>query len=526
MGVYSRYKVQPAYSKPPVLEEQPEPAAAGVATAEEIPKPPRRRQPRLIKPEKAEPQEQPAIHDEKLFSREVLVVEQEANTRDSAYWAEIRPVPLTQEEKLDYQRKDSLEEIRESKVYKDSVDRIRNKPTFGNLFMRGYTYSNTYERRTYTLDPLLSFTGGRSILQYNTVEGAVANVGVRFRQNFEDRRRYEIEPVIRYGFSNERLNAKLRLSYTFDPIRRSTITVDGGRFVDQINSNEPISPFANTVYTLLLHKNYMKLYQREYARVHYRTELLNGVNLQASLDYAHRMPLQNTTDYTFRESGGTGFTSNVPENAELADASFEAHQAMTAAFTVTFRPGMDYISRPDQKINLGSSWPSFSLGYRGGIKALGGDVQYATLALRIADEFSLGLVGSSNFSVTGGTFWGKEDMRLMDFRHFSGNRTIFAGEYTGFQLLDYYRYSTRHRYLEGHFEHHFNGFLFNKVPLFRRLKWQEVVSLHYLNTRESNNYLELGLGVEHIFKVLRVDFVTSFQEQQKVRTGLRIGLGF
>ncbi|MBD1398616.1 carboxypeptidase-like regulatory domain-containing protein [Pontibacter sp. JH31] len=523
-GVYSRYKVQPAYSRPPAIVE-PEPELVATDARAEV-KPARRQRVRVVKPKEATPAEQPAIHDEKLFSREVLVVEKEANTRDSAYWAEIRPVPLTKEEQVDYQRKDSLEVIRESKVYKDSVDRIRNKPTFGNFFMRGYTYSNTYERRSYNFDPLLSLRGGPSLLQYNTVEGVVANVGIQFRQDFEDRRRYEIEPTIRYGFANEKLNAKLRLSYTYNPIKRSTATVEGGRFVDQINSTEPIAPFANTIYTLFMERNYLKLYQRDYARVTYRSELLNGVAILTSLDYAHRMPLQNATDYAFRESDSGGFTSNVPANAELVDASFEPHQALTAAFTVSFRPGMNYISRPDRKINIGSRWPTFSLGYRGGIKALGGDVKYTTMAFRISDDFSLGLLGSSEYSFTGGTFWGKEGMRLMDYRHFNGNRTVFAGVYTGFQLLDYYRYSTNNRYLEGHYEHHFNGFLFNKIPLFRRLKWQEVVSLHYLNTQESDNYAELGLGIEHIFKVLRVDFVTSFQERQKVRSGIRIGLGF
>ncbi|PKV62575.1 carboxypeptidase-like protein [Pontibacter ramchanderi] len=523
-GVYSNYRVQPAYSRPPTVVE-PEPEVVEDAVAVEV-KPARRQRARVVKPQEVTPEEQLAIHDEKLFSREVLVVEKEANQRDSAYWAEIRPVPLTQEEQLDYERKDSLEVIRESKVYKDSVDRIRNKPSIGNLFMRSYTYSNTYARRFYRFDPLVSLRGGASILQYNTVEGVVANVGMEFRQNFEDRRFYEIEPTIRYGFSNEKLNARLRLSYTYDPIKRSNVSLEGGRFVDQINSTNPISPFVNTVYTLLMERNYLKLYQRDYARVNYRSEILNGVTLLASLDYSHRMPLENTATHTFRESGSVGFTSNVPENAELADASFDPHQALTAAFTVAFRPGMNYISRPDRKINIGSRWPTFSLGYRGGIKSLGGDVRYATLALRISDDFSLGLLGSSEYSFTGGTFWGKENMRLMDYRHFNGNRTIFAGVYTGFQLLDYYRYSTSSRYLEGHYEHHFNGFLFNKIPLFRKLKWQEVVSLHYLNTRESANYLELGLGIEHIFKVLRVDFFTSFQEREKVHSGLRVGLGF
>lgn len=523
MGVYSNYKVQPAYARPPKIEEvQPEeePAIAGAK--------PRKPKYKVVAPQEAPEPEQPAISDQ-LFSKEVLVVETDANKRDSAYWAQVRPVPLTQEEVVDYQEKDSLEVIKNSRAYKDSLDAVRNKPSFGSFLMGGYTYSNTYEGRYYRFDPLLSLTGGPSILQYNTVEGVAADVRLSYVKRFEDRRAYTIEPAVRYGFSNDKLNAKLRLSYSYDPIKNSNISVEGGRYVYQINNLNPISPFVNTLYTLLADRNYLKLYQRDFGQVSYRSELWNGVNFSGSVSYAHRMPLQNTADFSFRdeeEGEQERFTSNVPVNAELADASFTAHEALTVAAAFSFRIGQRYISRPDDKINLGSKYPTFTLSYRGGLKALGGDVQYNTVGLHVADEMSFGLFGRSKYSALGGLFWGKESMRLMDYKHFNGNRTLLAGVYNGFQLLDYYRYSTNNAYLEAHYEHHFNGFLFNKVPLFRRLKWQEVVSLNYLNTQQSRHYLELGLGVEHIFKVLRVDFVTSFQEGEKARTGIMVGFGF
>ncbi|GAB3200719.1 hypothetical protein ABID22_003535 [Pontibacter aydingkolensis] len=527
MGVYSKYKVQPAYSKPPVLEEiEPETEKEAIAQA----KAPKKIKVKLIKPKEAAPEEQQPVVDEKLFTKkEVLAVEKEANTRDSAYWASVRPVPLTQEEVKDYTKKDSMEVIKNSQAYQDSIDHIRNKPSFGNFFLRGYTYNNTFKRRRLNFDPVLSVTGGPSILQYNTVEGVTADVRMSYVQRFEDRRTYAIEPTLRYGFSNQKLNAKLRLSYSYEPFKNSNISVEGGRYVYQINNLEPISPFVNTLYTLGLEKNYIKLYQRDFAQISFRTELLNGLNLNTNINYAHRMPLQNTADFSLRNSDGedvSRFTSNVPVNEELADASFTAHQALTLSTALSFKPGMKYITRPDDKINLGSKYPRFTLSYRGSIKALGSDVKYNLANLTISDNVSMGLFGASEYSVTTGTFWGKEDMRLMDYKHFNGNRTIFAGVYNGFQLLDYYRYSTNNKYLEAHFEHHFNGFLFNKVPLFRRLKWQEVFSLNYLNTKESRNYLEIGLGIEHIFKIVRVDFVTSFQEGNKARTGIMIGVGF
>lgn len=525
-GVYSKYKVQPAYKTPPRLEEaepEPEPVAADAALADA--RPAKKPKIRLIKPQEAEPEAQP-IHNDKIFSKEILVVEKEANERDSAYWAEVRPVPLTQAEVTDYHKKDSLEVIKKSQPYQDSLDQVRNKPSFGSFLIGGYTYSNTFQKKYYRFDPLLSLTGGPSILQYNTVEGVVADVRMAYSRRFEDRRRYTIAPAVRYGFSNEKLNAKLELSYSYNPFKNSTISVEGGRYVEQINNLNPISPFVNSVYTLVAGQNYMKLYQRDYGHVSWRSELWNGVSFSGSLDYAHRMPLQNTVDYTFRDGPGTQFTDNMPVNAELADAAFRPHEALTASFNISLRPGQEYMTRPDDKINLGSKYPTITFGYRTGIKALGGDVKYSTAALRINDDMSFGLFGSSKYSFTGGMFFNKGEMYLMDYKHFSGNRTLFAGTYKGFQLLDYYRYSTNNSYLEGHYEHHFNGFLFNKIPLFRKLKWQEVMSLNYLNTRESKNYLELGLGIEHIFKVVRVDFVTSFQEGSKARAGVMIGVGF
>lgn len=114
----------------------------------------------------------------------------------------------------------------------------------------------------------------------------------------------------------------------------------------------------------------------------------------------------------------------------------------------------------------------------------------------------------------------------MDYKHFMGNQTVYGGNFSGFQLLDYYLYSTSNTYFEGHFSHYFKGFILNKIPLIKHTKLHEVVSLNYLHTRESKNYLELGVGLEHIFKILRTDFYTGFQSGKKVRSGFRIGFGF
>ncbi|MGV3539073.1 MAG: DUF5686 family protein [Rufibacter sp.] len=525
-AVYSKYRVKPASFVP---QPVPAPAAvpikpsaapekpAVVAAAPKLKKPTRKERKALQNSAPAD-----AVPDEEFFKKkEILAIEKNSNERDSAYWAAIRPVPLTQEEVVDYHTKDSLQVIKESKPYKDSLDKKNNEFSVSNLFLGGYTYRNSFERTSFSVDPITR------IWQYNTVEGLVGNLRIGYSKRFEDRRSYSISPTIRYGFKNKELQAKLSASYNYDLINRRSVGIEGGRFVSQFNAAEPITPFINTVYTLLAEENYQKLYQKEYLRLWHNRELVNGLSASFLVDYAQRSMLYNTTHYTWRDYDRKVFTPNEPVNAEVGGTAFPRHQALTAIVSLSYRPGQQYISHPDRKINLGSRWPVLNLTYRKGISGvLGSDVDYDFVSFGVSDNLQLGLLGTSSYSANVGTFWRKKQLYFMDFRHFEGNRTILSGDFSGFQLLDYYRYSTSKTYVEAHYSHHFNGFILNKVPLLRKLKWQEVGSVNYLHTASAGHYLEVGVGLEHLFKVFRVDFFTGFQEREKIGSGIRIGYGF
>lgn len=113
----------------------------------------------------------PAI--EKGIFNEALHIAEGVNKRDSAYWATHRPLLLTEEEKLDYVRKDSLQRRRESKPYLDSLDRVSNRLKPQDL-LTGRTYRNRANRS------FLSFDGLATSLLFNSVEGLVLNYGMRY----------------------------------------------------------------------------------------------------------------------------------------------------------------------------------------------------------------------------------------------------------------------------------------------------------------------------------------------------------
>ena len=526
-GVVPTYPTPPAPKvAPPVVVEGKDAAPIGQETAAQI----RKRKPDLrglsaqVRKQVKRAQRDSLRTDPfaQMPRGQVQLIEKGVNERDSAYWDQVRPVPLTAEEKKDYHLKDSTEVIRNSRPYQDSMDRKRNEFELASLVLGGYNHVNSFKKRSLYVQPL------PQIVQYNTVEGVVLNARATFRQSTDDRRFFTITPTLRYGFSSTQLNPSLEAYWQLHPVKRRQIGLSAGRTIENFDKNSQLNPLINSVYTLLANRNYAKLYRRDGAELSYLSEPVNGLNLSVSAAYFDRHQLYNTTNRLLHDVSGRAFTPNQPVSDELADTGFGRSRVLTVGLSADYKPGQRYISRPDGKLNLGSKWPTFNVQGRLAVPhVLGADVRYLLLQAGVRDNVPLGLLGNSNFRVSVGGFVGKQEgMTFIDYRHFSGNQTILAGNFSNFQLLDYYRFSTNNTYLEAHYDHHFNGFFFDRVPLLRKLKWQEVASLNYLTTAQAGHYLELGAGVEHIFKVVRVDFYTALQSGQRLGTGLRAGLGF
>ena len=78
---------------------------------------------------------------EKFFKNEVSVTTKEAKDRDSTYWNVLRPEPLSLEQRSLVSYRDSLEEILNSKEYKDSIQQEFNKIKIDEFFYGGVGFS-------------------------------------------------------------------------------------------------------------------------------------------------------------------------------------------------------------------------------------------------------------------------------------------------------------------------------------------------------------------------------------------------
>ncbi len=461
--------------------------------------------------------------DKKFFSNEMLKIDEGSNKIPSWVWDTLRPAPLTENEVSDYDRKDSLEVLKESKAHLDTMDKTRNKFTGWDI-ITGYDYTNSFHEFDLQLNPILEQ------VSYNTAEGLALAANIKTRKKVDEKRTIRTETRLRYGFGNHHFNSMGKLYYYFKPHKFQRIGIEGGQYVFQFNGRKPISPLVNTIYTLFAEENHLKLQERLFIKGTYRYELFNGAMLSLGAEYGKRKSLNNISNYSFVDREKQTFSSNIPATSDSLPASvFVGNKKYTEiSASLRLRFGQKYITRPNRKITMGTKWPELTFTYKKGLSGIGGsETNFDYFQVHLLHHLKFGLVGESHYNATAGIFPNSSNVMFKDYRHFNGNQTYIGTHYLGgFHLLKYYAFSTTDPFVEAHYEHHFNGFLFNKIPLIRKLKFQAVAGINFLYTEQSKTYFEVLAGIENIGRILRFDFVTSFNQGKKTETGIRIGIEF
>lgn len=466
--------------------------------------------------------------EKKHFGRTIMKYDTAFNKKDTNYWNAVRPVALENDEKNNFVFKDSVSKLmRDSlrtKAFVDSLRRNQKPITVKGLLWSGQSHS-WYARKStlsWQLKPLIPQ------VEYNTVEGLATSVEQSLTYNkAKTKYQYRLDWNTRYGFSNTHLNSYADLTITPKKLgyRNRYLVLSGGKRLSQFNHDNPIDPLTNAAYTLLGKKNYMKLYENCFSRVEYNNKLESGLRFNVQASYEDRLPLRNTTDFSFSNKGDS-LLPNHPY--ELASIPFEKHQALVVGITLTWQPGQRYIEFPWGKMPLGSGKPTFELEYNKGIKSLfGSDVDFDKWKLTMFDNMNFKMGGEFKYRIGAGGFFNNDAVAIPDLQHFNGNQTFYNIKYlNSFQLAPYYRYSNAEDfYVFGHAEHHFNGLLTNKIPLFNKLKWNLVAGANTFYVNKNNYYVEVFAGLENIFKIFRVDFVNAYQPGLGNKFGVRIGFG-
>ncbi len=460
-----------------------------------------------------------------FFNNEVMKINRDANKKDTVYWEKERPAPLTPEENRDYEKRDSLYIVHNTKEYMDSMDVGSNKFSFTQYLIAGYSTHNSYRNST------TSFAGPLQNIQFNTAEGWALTLSGRYSKSISEdvRKNFSVIAESRYGFSNKHLNGNLMFVHKYNSNNFGTYFIKGGSGVYDFNGRSGFSRLVNTGYTLLARKNWLKLYEKRFGYISHRFEVVNGLVINTGAEFAERIPLINTTDFSWISSG-IKYLSNDPEHQETDTLHFQRNQSFIVDLQARIRFGQKYVMRPEGKSIIGSRYPELSIIYKKAIPGVAGSgIDYDLVQGSISDEIRMGLFGGVRYSFSYGKFLRTGKMELMDYHHFNGNKTIFSDfALSDFGILDYYRFASNKEYAEVHGEYNMGGLILNKIPLIRSLNLNEIVGAHYLFARYSNttivkNYYETSFGIEKL-GLLRADFVLGFEDSGKVRSGIVIGL--
>jgi uncharacterized protein DUF5686/carboxypeptidase-like protein len=472
------------------------------------------------------------VFPKKYFNNVLIKYDSTATNKPKDYWDSVRPVPLEREEAKDYKVKDSLYDLRNDSAQSiaviDSLNKAQGKLNLLPVIWDGidrthYTKAGKYN---WGINSLISG------LEYNTVEGIALNAGLYFNKYLKrPHAELSVEPNFRYGFNNTHFNSWIDIDLQTKDPNDKTITehswkLSGGKRVSQFNKDCPITPLINSVSTLFWGDNFMKLYENYFINLGYVKKFDNGLSFGINGLYEDRLPLNNTTNFTFFKKDTSSITPNYPYEKILMQ--FPQHEAFIVSFDLSFKPGLQYIQLPHHKESIGSNYPLFTFNYTKGIKDIfGSNVDFDKWKLMISDETNLKLAGTLKYNIGAGGFINTNNVFIQDYQHFNGNRSAGAGQYLkSFQLAGYYEFSTiAGIFGEGHIEHHFNGLLTNEIPLFKKLDWNLVAGSNALYINQTTNYTEAFIGLENIFKVLRIDFIEAYQPGKPNITGICIGTG-
>ena len=443
-----------------------------------------------------------------------------AANSDSAFWQQVRPVPLTAREITGYKKLDSLVIAENEQVAADSLKaaKYRGFQIRDILFGDNYLLNNNDRLRYYS--PLAS-------LNFNTVEGYNFNIKLRYRHDFNLTSRLELIPVVRYSFARQVVTGMgtINFSYHNRTVREGLVSLSGGKFVRQLNNANPIHPLVNTMTTLLFKSNYMKLYEAGFISLAHTGKFTGNFGYSLRITWSERTNLQNNTSHTWIEQNKE-YTPNNPANAGLADTGFPFHQALTGEASLTYRPWLRYRIKNERKIAISSSSPTFTLLYRKGFAARPGATDFDYLEVGVKHNVRLGVRGRLGFDLTAGRFLNTTRLYFMDFKHFAGNESPFLlnNPVGGYRLLSYYNYSTSEDFFSALTYYKFRKFLFTQMPLLRLTGVKEFVFVNYLATPYSNNYVEAGYGIDNLFRFLRVEGAVSFQEGRYLGFGVKVGI--
>jgi hypothetical protein len=415
---------------------------------------------------------------------------------DPAFWEKSRPESLTQAEILSFQLVDSLKSLPVVKTYTEIL----------NIFVNGY---KKLDKWNIDIGPYLFLYAN------NAVEGHRFRLGFRTDPGFSRKWIFNgygaygtRDHAFKYGAGMDRILS--RKSWTMAGISYSKDLERLGVSAETIGPNTLFGAFSRF-------GAFRRAYWQEDVAAYFKREIVKGLTGSVQLKHRNFRPL---FPFTYKTDPMAGAESPLRSAFEISELNFETRLARKETF----------LQNDNERISMGNgNSPAFTLRYTLGLKNfLGGDFNYQKLSFNVKQSFRVGIMGRTQYNLTLGYIPSTLPYPLLYTP--LGNESLFYVD-NAFNMMKYFEFISD-KYIVLRMEHNFEGLLFNRLPAIRKLKWRMLATgkLFYGSVSEANlsltpsvnnegnaiptfnrltnaPYVELGYGIDNIFKAGRIDFV-------------------
>jgi hypothetical protein len=432
----------------------------------------------------------------KFYEHSIETAEDSRMYENDNYWDTLRHEPLSQTEKNVQKMIDTLKNIPVIRTYTDIIKTI----------IDGY-----YDFGHWKFGPYLG------IAAYNTVEGFRVMVGMK--TDFSFSKKWVLAGQVAYGFSDERYKYMVSATNILDRKKWTTMSFRVRRDIARLGVDDEALADNPLFLTSTRWGNIRTGYYFDEYRMAFQREFFKGFSQKISVRH-----------WTFEPAYIFGYLEKPLTPDSAAHNTFQSSEV-----TLEARYAKDEIFLQDDndRISLGTSkWPVISFRYTHGFKnVFGSDYKYDKMRLIITKRLKAGFLGVGYLTLSGEYIFNTLPYPLLVLH--LGNQSAVYSSIT-YNLMNYGEFVSD-RYAAIQYRHYFEGLFFNRIPLIKKLNWrllgtvnmiqggmrkenEELVAAKFPNLSgdptfqigsfdKNKPYLELGYGVENIFRFLRVDFV-------------------
>ncbi len=428
--------------------------------------------------------------EDKFYKEEVNFYDNEVFNRPDDYWEANRFEALNKNEAGIYKMLDTLKE----------VPRFKRIYNLASILGSGYI---EIPKLKLDFGPIFSTFG------YNDVEGQRIRIGGRTYFGSNDT--WRIQGYTAYGFKDQKFKYGISGKWMVDKKNRIILSAGNRRDVEQIGvslttSNDVLGrSFASSSFFSSGTNN--------------KLTSVNLTTLGFEIEPVKNLTFQTNLSYRTLKSASNQFSLDYYTDATQTSTKSEVKQS-EINFVTEFTPKRRTVGYGVERMEVDNNYARIFLSYSQGLKGvLDSDFDYQKVQLYYRQPVLIGGFGRLFSTLELGKTFGQVPLGLMGV--IPGNQSYFIIDNT-YNLLDYYDF-VADQYASLHFEHHFNGRLFSRIPLLRELNWREIVGIKgvYGTVSDENQFInasgliyrapediywEYHAGVGNIFKVLRIDF--------------------